>query len=319
VKPIAIAFSDLHIEDWKSYSKDHSRFKYITKFLNFIFIKASDYNIPILFAGDLFENSKYLSNYILNHFLEPFHQHDPIFIAIAGNHDQSELNTNENISPNYISFLKTVTNSTTYLDKSGVYLDSHNIYVHGIPYISGNKGYGQMVDEANRKAITYKGNHVCRTILMIHSDVTGAVNTSGFTYDGVEGIPKNTREFFHGFDLVLNGHIHKPQKIGKIQILGSVYQQKINDMGTDMGYWLIYPDLSLKFKKAKFPEFKEGEPEDDYNFYIKKKKKITLTQNKYDFDRNLDRTKLAKNYLKAINVKDSFKLKLLIKYLNDTV
>lgn len=45
---------------------------------------------------------------------------------------------------------------------------------------------------------------------------------------------------FEGFDLVLSGHIHKPQELGNVQYLGSPIPMSFNEAdGLDRGFWVL--------------------------------------------------------------------------------
>ena len=121
------------------------------------------------------------------------------------------------------------------------------------------------------------------------------------------------------FDLVLCGHIHKPQRLSKkVYMLGAPIQQRRTDKDCKMGYWLLKDDLSMEFKELKdFPKFidveSEDEVKDDGNYYTiipqKSSEKVSTT---HKITKTLSKKKLAKRYLKEKGIKDKSKEDLLI-------
>ena len=90
-----------------------------------------------------------------------------------------------------------------------------------------------------------------------------------------------------------------------------------------MGYWIIYSDLSFKFRPLKTPtfvEYKAGEelPDDgNYNYHTleKRKGKETVVKNTKRFRDMNNRDKIAKSYLKERQIKDKEKKEKLIQVL----
>lgn len=314
MKPAFIAFSDLHLEDWKRYSVDHSRLHHNHKIIRRIVSLSIKYGkIPVLFCGDLFDNPKYLTNLVMNKallWLREFYANGIEVFCIAGNHDQSEKNVLGHESPNYIDLVSLVYPSFRNLNYEQVLHSGYSI--HGIPYQTNNQGF----DEAVKKAI---GNRVIdyKHILLIHRDIPGARDTNGRVIgDDSEFIKLN--KYFKQFDLVLCGHIHKPQKLrSNVLMLGATHQQRVSDAGTKMGCWKIYPDMTWKFVPLGIPEFTFDESNKEGNFFIEKPIEIKdLPESVKVFNTN-DPVKLAKAYMKAKGLKSKAKRKLLIEYLNE--
>lgn len=144
---------------------------------------------------------------------------------------------------------------------------------------------------------------------MIHTDLHGAIDADGRRVGSVTNIPKNMDEYFGDFDLVICGHIHKPQVISsKILMVGATNQQRVSDMGCEMGYWELYDDLSYEFKPLKTPQFKEyleGEGhEDTGDFWVEiPKEEKEEIKNKQGFSKGKSREQLAENYLNVKNIK----------------
>lgn len=313
----AIAFSDLHIEDWKKYSTNHSRFFAIASVLKQVSKLCRENKCDALFLGDMFHNPNHLDNFVLNHiftwFRVMFVEHNIKIYAIDGNHDQSEMNTITNTSPSYINMLSTVFPKHI-INVNHKSIDIGHYILHGIPYISNNHNYKKFV-EARRKEVQKKKIN----ILMIHTNLFGAVDTSGREVGGVENIPAKMNEFFKGFDLILSGHIHKPQTLSsKVLMLGSTQHQIVSDMGIQMGVWALYKDASRKFIPTRYPEFKYKDgKEDDFNLCIDKPKTINKKGSEIQLKFTTDKTtqKLAENYMKQKGIKNKQKKRLLIDYL----
>ena len=51
-KPIAIVFSDLHINNWSRFNEDKKRTLEQFRVLSILGKKSKKYNVPILFCGD---------------------------------------------------------------------------------------------------------------------------------------------------------------------------------------------------------------------------------------------------------------------------
>lgn len=277
---------------------------------------ANTLSVPTLFLGDLIHNPKYIENGLLqgviHTYKNSFEKKNVDFYAISGNHDLAEKNTKENRSVSYITTLSEIFKTFKDLDFNSDWL-APGIKIHGIPYLNGNIGFNQELRAIKKSLLPNTFN-----ILMIHTDLPQAKNAFGHKIDEVEGI--NTK-LFRYFDLVLDGHIHNPQKLYKnTYILGPPYQQTRSEKGTELGYWLIYKEKEPKFVPLNFPKFidiEEGkEVPNDGNFYtvIPKPRPEFKAGKKYDA--KIDRVKLGKRYLKHTGVKDSKKEKALIKILN---
>ena len=153
---------------------------------------------------------------------------------------------------------------------------------------------------------------------MVHTELPGASDPSGYVNEKIDNIP--SFNIFRGYDLVLSGHIHKPQefKKGKICMVGAPYQQRVSDMGCDMGFWKIYSDLSMVFVHLdSLPQFrkrktkKHNSPKD---IYIEETqiKNITIENTEaieYNQASSID---ICKEYLKKKGVEDEKKVKALL-------
>lgn len=184
--------------------------------------------------------------------------------------------------------------------------------VYGVPYIDNNVGLSEYL----KKLELDKSK---KNILLLHTDYPGAKDTDGREIDSVENLNVNV---LNKFDLVLCGHIHKPQRLSKrVYMIGAPNHQRRTDRDCELGYWKIYEDLSLKFVPLKnFPKFIDVEREedinDDGNYYtVIPQKASTPVNNKHKITKQLSKKSLAKRYLREKGIKDEVKTNLLIETL----
>lgn len=311
-----IVISDPHFQVWNQYNKGGIREKIYEIFFEKLRKLWEEYNKPpILCAGDWFQTNEHLKNETLDFFLpkiKVWFKGMNVF-GIPGNHDIS--GTNPKI--NYTNWFKLL---FSYYDLTEGSIDMGGKYqIFGIPYLLNNIGLDKYIEKSKSEFIDGT-----KKILLLHTDLHGAVDTNGFEVSSVQNIPRDY-SIFDGFDLVLSGHIHKYQAIAKnIFIIGSIGHTRTTDNGCDMGCLLIDSKLGVTFKKIKTPQFKyigiDGE-EDDENIWITPNQKdISSYEEKLstDFFDTEDRVTLAKSYLKARNIKDRDKRKLLIKLINES-
>lgn len=328
-KPIAIVSSDWHYHIYKKFNKDNSRTITIENFIYGIFGHARKLGVPILFSGDFTHTPKGIPTELSERASLLFRSlsesmNDSLsspLIGISGNHELQDINTPDKWSP---SQFRAFANSFPQLIKEVDFktYEHKGLIVAGIPYINHNKGLEQevqglsnLVNIRNDKAIK---------ILLLHSDVPGAVDTNGRELNTHSNLPKNLGKFFKGFDIVFFGHIHKHQKLWtNIYMVGAPMQQRKSDEGCEMGYLILYDDLSIEFVKTNLPEFKsynEGEPiPDDFNYWvpIPSQKKQGLVKKK-QFHNKSNKTNLAIQYLRETGIKSPRKREVLIKVLNES-
>lgn len=303
---VAIASGDWHLHNWKNYNEGKRRIKDgVTLFLLLDRI-CTKYGVPLLFTGDMFHDPKGVPSWVM-HYMWPVMDESlnrrtiPPFniYGIDGNHDQPEKNTFNNPSPGMVESMSHVLQNLHCINFKSK--DLGDFIVHGIPYITRNQDFEKLVKGIKIK----KGT---KNILLIHTDLPGAKDTNQRVVGTAQGIPERLSELFSQFDLVLSGHIHKPQIMDKnVVMVGAPMHQRKTDIGCKMGYWKIFSDMSYEFVPLNvFPEFKivEELPEDDDHFYVLEKKstkklKEVGDHNKRDFDSLMNRKKLVNNYMKA--------------------
>ena len=316
---IAVTASDIHLHEWKQFNKGNIRLINGLDVLSRLRAIGIKKKIPILMPGDLFHNDTSLSNSLLSIVLpyckNEFDTTKITMFGIDGNHDQCEQNGFDHKSPSYFETFSKVFKSFVSLNYRSI--ETENFTLHGIPYITNNIGFEEYV--SNIELTEGKPN-----ILMIHTDLPKAKDTNGREIGTALNIPNNLNKIFGRFDLVLAGHIHKPQILAKnVLMVGAPQQQRRTDKGNELGYWEIYSDCSYKFIPFTcYPEFIDLEPgvkiPDNKNFYnTKPLKKQKETKGKSTKFSSSNRNSLAKRYCKHNDIKETAKLLALKKYLND--
>lgn len=322
---IAVNFSDLHLETWKNHNEGNRRLKNAINVLKDIAMVCKKHDVPSLFGGDLFHKERALTNDIIEDTFPALYKiwgkGNFRTIGITGNHDQSKQNLIGKESPSYVRTLSKIFKGLECIDFSSYELND-KVIVHGVPYITHDLG---LIEYINGIKLENSKKH----ILMIHTTMPNAKDTDGREVH--TNLPDT--EFYKAlarFDLVLCGHIHSPctWKIGKTTILqtGAPQQQRLTDKDCDMGYWLIYSDLSVEFVHLnKYPRFIEVESVTeklgDGNFYVVKPKRVnkkTVQEARKEFNLQLSRTKLASNYCKQKGIKDKVKKEALVNTLKNT-
>lgn len=315
---IAIVFSDLHINLWNKFNEDNRRTLNNFGVLSVIkdVCKANG-NIPALFCGDLFHKPENMDSDLLEMVEDKFHSLNKAFsfqcYAISGNHDMSKTNCIDKPSPSWVRTLSHYHTWLRCIDFKSEWIQP-NIRIIGVPYLDHNKGLSEYL-----KDLSIDSKEV--NILMLHTDYPGAKDTDGREIGSVENLNLN---ILNKFDLVLCGHIHKPQRLSKkVYMVGAPIQQRRTDKDCKLGYWELYSDLSMEFKELKgFPKFIDVESEedikDDGNYYtLIPKKQENTNKSTTKIHRNLSKSKLARQYLRENGIKDKDKSNLLKRILKE--
>lgn len=317
MKLIAIVFSDLHINLWNKFNECNKRTLDNFRVLSVIkeICKANG-NIPALFCGDLFHKPENLENDLFEIVEDEFSKLDISGFkcyAISGNHDMSKSNSLSKPSPSWVKTFSHYNRWLKCIDFKSEWLVP-NIRIIGVPYIDHNIGLSEYI-----KDLSIDSKEV--NILMLHTDYPGAKDTDGREIGSVENLNIN---ILNKFDLVLCGHIHKPQRLSKkVYMIGAPLQQRRTDRDSKLGYWELYSDLSMKFKELKdFPKFIDVESEDeikyDGNYYtVIPKKEESINKSTTKIHRNLSKSKLARQYLREKGIKDKDKSDLLKRILKE--
>lgn len=315
---IAIVFSDLHLNLWAKFNEDNKRTLNHFRVLSIIKDECIRYKCPALFCGDFFHKPETMDQELMEIIYEEFSKlklrenHVSIY-AIPGNHDCKKISIIGKKPFSWIKFLEQF-GITDLSYRKPVLIGWDTCYdVYGIPHIDHNVGLSEYLK--NMKFV--KGHN---NILLLHTDYPGAKDTDGREIDSVENLNLNV---LNKFDLVLCGHIHKPQRLSKkVYMIGAPLQQRRTDKDCKLGYWKLYSDLSMEFVELKgFPKFvdveSEDEIKDDGNYYTILPKKTSIQVNtNHKITKQVSKKTLAKRYLREKGIKDDAKKQLLIDTLN---
>lgn len=308
---VFIAFSDLHINLWAKFNENNNRTLNSIKVLSVIAAQCEKYRCPALFCGDLFHKPESIDQDLAVFVKEQFemlNEYNWNMIYIQGNHDLKSVNRIDKMGFGwpYVFHQRFMMCIDGGRYKHSSYGDYH---IYGVPYIDNNVGLSEYLKKL-------KLDKSVKNILLLHTDYPGAKDTDGREVNSVENLNVNV---LNKFDLVLCGHIHKPQRLSKkVYMIGAPNHQRRTDRGCKLGYWKIYSDLSMQFIHLKqFPKFidveSEDEIKDDGNYYtVLPKKTSNLVNTNHKITKQLSKKALAKRYLKEKGIKEEEKKNLLI-------
>ena len=312
----AIVFSDLHINDFPKFNTDYKRTRNHLRVLFLIKALCREYKCPAIFCGDLFHKPEVIENRLLEMVMDAFTELDFDewkMYAISGNHCMSDTNS---IDRHSASWTRTFTKQYSFLECIDWkdQLIGENIVLHGVPYIDHNIGLNQYV-----KKIPLMSD--AKHVLLLHTDYPGAKDTDGVEVGSVENLNINS---LSRFDLVLCGHIHKPQRLSKkVYMVGAPLQQRRTDKDCELGYWKLYSDLSMEFVPFKeFPRFidvdKEEDKKDDGNYYtVISRAEKEQEEIKNRISRGMSKVGMVRKYLRTKGIKDKDKKELLVNIIKE--
>jgi exonuclease SbcD len=206
---------------------------------------AKEKNIEVLcFLGDIFDNRISQRMEVLNIFekiLQLVESYDLKLYIIPGNHDKTLYDQKES----FVDPFKFHPNVRVFDLAGGVNFEK--IYLHFIPFFSTNEWLRIL---ENLLETQVDKSNVKKQVLLSHIAVTGSQNNDGAFVE--TPIKVST---FKVFDLVLLGHYHNMQQIGrKIHHIPSIRQ---NNFGEDnkKGFTILYDDATIEFIKSDFKEY----------------------------------------------------------------
>lgn len=317
MKYIGVAFSDLHMANWKQFNEDKQRLNQPLYIIRQVIKAYNKYEVPMLFAGDLIDHPRHIDNVVLEVLGNIAKELPKRIIAINGNHDLIKINSFKSPQKGYIHHLSKLGAPFKEIDFS--HTDEKYYRVHGIPYINGNSDFMEALEQ---RLQNLRKDH---NILMVHRDLPGAVEPNGKRIDEQQH-DRELRKALKKFDLVIAGHIHKPQSIprlGKhVYMLGAPSHQRRSDAFCSMGYWMIKKDFTLKFIPLNLPEFKyheyDGQPGNSTDYWIRLPKKVIQTEEvEGNFRASMGRKDLVEEYFKVKGIKNKGKLKLIMDLIDD--
>ena len=321
---LAIVFSDLHINDWSKFNQDNKRTQDHFRVLYLIRKACIKYGCPALFCGDLLHKPENLSLELASQIFPAFdsvnHVSDFEVYGISGNHDLTQRVKIGDKPTSWLNVLADRYNFLNSLDFTSKDIHTHNgagsFTIWGVPYIDHNIGLNDYLKNL-------KFTDGFKNILLLHTDYPGAKDTDGSEVGTSENLNLN---ILNRFDLVLCGHIHKPQRLSKkVYMIGAPIQQRRTDKDCDMGYWKLYEDLSMVFVPLsdKFPRFIDvsspEEVKEDGNYYtVISSKVLAMDTVTNPISKKLSKKRMVKRYLKAKNITDKKKESILLDIIKES-
>jgi len=320
-----LLFSDLHIHDYKSHSKNFDRLENCLKVLSDLEKFCTKYDIDVIwFGGDLFDTFQVLMSRVVNdtvsRFKQIFESNKNLKIyAITGNHDQSSKNLIGSEAGSSLEYLHTIfPDNFIIIDNIKVTFDG-NVTLSGIPYYEYPEHFYKKLDE---RVKDLGGEH---NYLMIHQTPKGIGNEM----IPVDCFPSDKR--FAKFDRVFCGHIHKRQQLtDNFEVIGSPIHRDLGDKEQTKGFYVINtvkPEKGCKFFPLEgYPEFIE-KCEDDIteedlqsgNFIIRKHEITDSADDSEiqtkDFSTAVKTEDLVENYWKQVDGKNKDLLKTGLKFI----
>ena len=220
-----------------------------------IFQYAVDNNVKmVIFNGDLFEEKNNINTRLYNRVWELFYRWSEFLRIVmnTGNHDFYTLSRDSSLKP--FSTFAEIASVPSDLPISGPYV------VRLIPY-------GMVTEDTLQRPEGYE-----KCILFTHEEINGlTLGPTDFSKD-----TNLTIDMFSEWDVVFNGHIHKPQDVGNIVNIGSPMIQDFGEAGETKRF-IHYRDGEIKSIKIDCPQFVILDglndrilkviSEDDRNFY----------------------------------------------------
>ncbi|OGM08145.1 hypothetical protein A2Z67_03865, partial [Candidatus Woesebacteria bacterium RBG_13_36_22] len=261
--------SDLQFNNWQEFSKilpngKNSRFQDQLNVLDEIFevsiALSKDDDVILVHTGDLFESmtekiDKAVFLDVFNKFSE-FSKEGVATILLLGNHDFIDKTETRNIIEPFKE-IKTL----LVVDKPMVQV-VNGVGLNFVPYTR---------QDFISKVGSLANTSLKPTYLFTHQGINGALT-------GPRDIPMkedyNPKDFRPDvFDIVFNGHFHKPQNFGNLQIVGSGLQKDFGERNDEKGYWILDTGKDPKhpiYVKTNGPRFYKIEISKEEEIYLPK-------------------------------------------------
>lgn len=199
--------------------------------------------------GDIFDhrNGQKVSTLVaFGEILEIFHSYKIKLVAIPGNHDKQNYSGFE-------SFIDTFKHYPGFLyiaRHGGIPMKEHGVFFHFLPYMKHGTWMG-LFQEAMEyiEPLLGDGN---KHVLLSHIAVNGSRNNDGSLVEA--GISVTD---FAKFDLVLLGHYHDQQQVGKNVFHIPSLQQNNFGENAEKGFTVFYDDCTFDLVKSTFREYEK--------------------------------------------------------------
>lgn len=234
-QPIAAWITDTHLSE-NTVEINKSVFSQV-----FSLCKQLQIN-TILHGGDVFTSRKGQPEIVLNTFkeiIDDASKQQLKILAIPGNHDRTQGDSEE-------SFLDAFDGHDAFsVFATGGEIKVGNICFYFLPYFD-------LTYQSKLQAIQPSNSVSDFCILLTHTAIDGVRGNNGIEVQG-ELSPK----LFDKFDLVLVGHYHDRQFLGKDKLIvytGSAYQATFGE-DINKGCTVIYDDGTIEFIELDFPQY----------------------------------------------------------------
>lgn len=247
IKPIAVKFTDLHIEDGA------------LEVCRGIALQAIGLAVKlgvkyIINGGDSFNSRKSQSLnclILMREILDECERNGLVMIAIDGNHDKLMYNSEHSYMDVYSNHpaLKLVKRIALFSDIADGLTVSFASFFSDDNQCSSNANYVANIKELSDMASSFKDRvNICVT----HHGVDGAKANDGAAVES-----DISRKLFEAFDMTLIGHYHDEVMLGKkIHYVGSCRQAWYNETN-DKGFVVINSDGSYERVRSEFKEYVE--------------------------------------------------------------
>jgi len=243
-----LVIGDLHMRESLGYADylPGQRKKEEQEVLDFIVSESKDCK-QIVIIGDAL-NSKNNTSEVIKRFVEFLKRFEEKQVYIlSGNHDKKPDGRTA------IDFLQKIDNPDWKVITTAVtgivYGDMELMFC---PYF-----YKEELGVTDPKAATsqiyerLKTTHAGKKILFVHHAITGSKTSSGATSDLFDEPVLDQKELEGKFDLVVGGHVHKPQVLSKKTfVTGSVYN---NEVGETQKYLWKINEEDLSYEQIALP------------------------------------------------------------------
>ena len=198
-------------------------------------------NIPLFHGGDFLEERKtqdFDAKEGFERVLDLFKENESILCGIVGNHEKKNYSSEKN-------WLSQFSHHPNFkLIQSFGFVDIWDFRVHLLPYFLESDNYKDYLKKCEGNIDKKKTN-----VLLTHISLTGAKNNDGTKVENTL-----TVKDFDSFDLILSGHYHQKQKLGKFIYFGSAYQANYGE-NEEKGITLLKEDGSIEFIQLNFKKY----------------------------------------------------------------
>ena len=234
-----LIIGDLHLSDNLSYNdyirggRDEEK----QKILNFIVEEASDCD-KIIMLGDQFDRKNNSSTVIkeFTKFLERFN--DKEIYIIAGNHEKRSDGTSA------LDYLKEIKNRRWRIVTDKI----ENIGdINFVPYFTKAELEVKTNETGTKKIMKQLESN---KILVVHYAISDSMTVSGCSTNLFDEIVLNRKDLQKKYQLIIGGHIHKPDVKDNVLIAGSIFTKEVGEIEK-----FVYKidEETLKIKEIKLP------------------------------------------------------------------